>query len=81
MLCMYPLFKLVYRRLIPLYYSMEGLRVYPPVPMTIRQAAKSDFVDGVWVPKGTLFYIAVSTTLLCSEVRPSYVLIFSLRSE
>lgn len=53
--------------------------MFPPVPMTIRQAAKSDFVDGVWVPKGTLFYIAVSTTLLCSEVYPSNI--FSFRSE
>lgn len=42
-----------------LLYSMESLRVYPPVPMTIRQAQKSDYVDGVWVPKGTLFYIGV----------------------
>ena len=31
----------------------------PPVPMTIRQAGKSEYIDGVWVPKGTLFYIAV----------------------
>ncbi|KAI0818507.1 cytochrome P450 [Irpex lacteus] len=38
---------------------MESLRIFPPVPMTVRQAAKSDFVDGVWVPKGTLFYIAI----------------------
>lgn len=42
---------------------MEGLRVFPPVPMTIRKAAKGDYVDDVWVPKGTIFYIAVSILL------------------
>ncbi|KAL5512545.1 hypothetical protein ACEPAG_3198 [Sanghuangporus baumii] len=41
------------------YVVMESLRVMPPVPMTIRQAGKSDYIDGVWVPKGTLFYIAI----------------------
>ncbi|KAL5531870.1 hypothetical protein ACEPAF_5433 [Sanghuangporus sanghuang] len=41
------------------YVVMESLRVMPPVPMTIRQAGKSDFIDGVWIPKGTLFYIAI----------------------
>jgi hypothetical protein len=40
-------------------FSMESLRVYPPVPMSLRKAAKSDYVDGVWVPKGTFFYIGV----------------------
>ncbi|TDL17333.1 cytochrome P450 [Rickenella mellea] len=39
---------------------MESLRVLPPVPMTLRKAGKSDFVDGVFVPKGTLLYIAIS---------------------
>lgn len=41
---------------------MESLRVFPPVPMTMRKAGKGDYIDGVWVPKGTLFYIAVSKT-------------------
>lgn len=56
-------------RLKPSLCSMESLRIFPPVPMTVRQAAKSDFVDGVWVPKGTLFYIAVSMQFLhkCNE--------------
>lgn len=31
----------------------------PPVPMTFRQAAKTDYVDGVLVPKGTRFYVPV----------------------
>lgn len=34
--------------------------MFPPVPMTMRRAAKGDYVDGVWIPKGTMFYIAVS---------------------
>lgn len=38
---------------------MESLRVMPPVPMTVRVAAKTDYIDGVLVPKGTLFYIPV----------------------
>ncbi|KAK7468924.1 hypothetical protein VKT23_003420 [Stygiomarasmius scandens] len=37
----------------------ESLRVYPPVPMTFRQAATTDYIDGVLVPKGTLFYIPI----------------------
>lgn len=39
--------------------SQESLRVMPPVPMTFRQAAKTDIIDGVVVPKGTFFYIPV----------------------
>jgi len=31
----------------------------PPVPMTFRQAVKTDYIDGVLVPEGTLFYIPV----------------------
>jgi len=38
---------------------MESLRLLPPVPMTIRKAAKSDWIDGIYVPKGTLFYIPI----------------------
>ncbi|XP_006457133.1 hypothetical protein AGABI2DRAFT_123000 [Agaricus bisporus var. bisporus H97] len=38
---------------------MEGLRLFPPVPMTFRQAAKTDYIDGVLVPKGTLLYIPI----------------------
>ncbi|KAF8070435.1 cytochrome P450 [Lyophyllum atratum] len=38
---------------------MESLRVLPPVPMTFRTAAKTDYIDGVLVPKGTIFYIPI----------------------
>ncbi|KAF8974541.1 cytochrome P450 [Flammula alnicola] len=38
---------------------MESLRVMPPVPMTVRVAAKTDYIDGMLVPKGTLFYIPI----------------------
>lgn len=39
---------------------MEGLRVYPPVPMTLRKSKKDQVLDGIMVPKETLFYIPVS---------------------
>ncbi|KAF5344892.1 hypothetical protein D9758_011593 [Tetrapyrgos nigripes] len=38
---------------------MESLRLYPPVPMTFRQAATNDYIDGIYVPKGTMFYIPI----------------------
>ncbi|KAG6886354.1 hypothetical protein C0992_004431 [Termitomyces sp. T32_za158] len=38
---------------------MESLRVLPPVPMTFRSAKKTDYIDGVLVPKGTIFYIPI----------------------
>lgn len=38
---------------------MESLRVLPPVPITLREAARDDWVDGVFVPKGTLFYFPI----------------------
>jgi len=38
---------------------MESLRVMPPVPLTVRRSTKTDYVDGVLVPKGTLFWIPV----------------------
>jgi hypothetical protein len=37
--------------------------------MTFRQAAKSDFIDGVFVPKGTIFYIPVRI-----YIEPVYVM-------
>ena len=45
----------------------------PPVPMTFRQAAKTDYIDGVLVPEGTLFYIPVRL-----RSRSAYVPINSL---
>ncbi|KAF8916319.1 cytochrome P450 [Mucidula mucida] len=38
---------------------MEGLRVMPPVPITTRKAARTDYIEGVLVPKGTLLHICI----------------------
>ncbi|KAL0571358.1 hypothetical protein V5O48_008331 [Marasmius crinis-equi] len=38
---------------------MESLRVMPPVPLTVRKAAKTDYVEGILVPKGTLLWIPI----------------------
>ncbi|KAK7437940.1 hypothetical protein VKT23_018375 [Stygiomarasmius scandens] len=38
---------------------MESLRVMPPVPLTVRRSTKTDYVDGVLVPKGTLFWVPI----------------------
>ncbi|KAF9029929.1 cytochrome P450 [Hymenopellis radicata] len=38
---------------------MESLRILPPVPMTVRCANKTDYIDGALIPKGTLFYIPI----------------------
>ncbi|KIJ48186.1 hypothetical protein M422DRAFT_247958 [Sphaerobolus stellatus SS14] len=38
---------------------MESLRILPPVPMTLRKAGKDDWVDGYFIPKGTLLYISI----------------------
>jgi len=38
---------------------MESLRVMPPVPLTARIAATTDYIEGVLVPKGTVFFIPV----------------------
>ncbi|KAJ7197038.1 cytochrome P450 [Mycena pura] len=37
----------------------ESLRVLPPVPQTIRVANKTDYIEGVLVPKGTLILIPI----------------------
>ncbi|KAF8639028.1 hypothetical protein AX17_001780 [Amanita inopinata Kibby_2008] len=47
---------------------MESLRVMPPVPMTFRQAAKTDHIDGVLVPKGTLLYIPIRVVNTWKEI-------------
>ncbi|KAI0029997.1 cytochrome P450 [Vararia minispora EC-137] len=38
---------------------MESLRLFPPVPLTFREAARDDWVDGTFIPKGTLFYLSI----------------------
>ncbi|KAJ7057867.1 cytochrome P450 [Mycena amicta] len=37
----------------------ESLRVLPPVPLTLRVAEKTDYIDGVLVPKGTVINIPI----------------------
>jgi len=38
---------------------MESLRLLPPVPMTFRKATHDDWVDGHFLPKGTLIYVPI----------------------
>ncbi|KAH7920360.1 cytochrome P450 [Leucogyrophana mollusca] len=38
---------------------MESLRLFSPVPMTLRKAAKNTELDGTFIPKGTLIYIPI----------------------
>ncbi|KAJ7596250.1 cytochrome P450 [Mycena floridula] len=38
---------------------MESLRLFPPVPETVRIAATTDYIDGLLVPKGTFLYIPI----------------------
>ncbi|CAA7259771.1 unnamed protein product [Cyclocybe aegerita] len=47
---------------------MESLRVMPPVPLTVRVAAKTDYIDGVLVPKGTLITIPIRVVNTWKEV-------------
>ncbi|KAJ7141836.1 cytochrome P450 [Mycena crocata] len=37
----------------------ESLRVLPPVPLTLRVAEKTDYIEGVLVPKGTILNIPI----------------------
>ena len=46
---------------------MEPLRVIPPVPMTIRKAKTGDWMEGMYLPKGTLLYIPVRPTSTRSQ--------------
>uniref|UniRef100_A0A8H8CGE5 Cytochrome P450 n=1 Tax=Psilocybe cubensis TaxID=181762 RepID=A0A8H8CGE5_PSICU len=46
----------------------ESLRLMPPAPMTFRQAAKSDYIDDIYVPKGTLFYIPIRVINTWTEI-------------
>ncbi|KAL0960786.1 hypothetical protein HGRIS_005807 [Hohenbuehelia grisea] len=47
---------------------MESLRLLPPVPMTWRQASRSEYIEGVLVPKGTLFYIPIRVVNTYKEI-------------
>jgi len=38
---------------------MESMRVMPPIPLMLRIAARTDYIDGVLVPKGTIIQIPV----------------------
>lgn len=38
---------------------MESLRLYPPAPITLRKAMKTEYIDGILVPKGTILYIPI----------------------
>ncbi|KAJ4479334.1 cytochrome P450 [Lentinula aciculospora] len=49
-------------------FSQESLRLYPPVPMTFRQAGTTDYVDGVLVPKRTLYYIPIRVVNTLKDV-------------
>jgi len=46
----------------------ESLRVLPPVPMSFRQAAKTDYIEGVLVPKGTILYIPIRVINTWKEI-------------
>jgi len=46
---------------------METLRLFPPVPMVVRQAAKGDYIDNYWVPKGTLIDISIRAVNTCKD--------------
>ena len=54
--------------------SQESLRLMPPVPMTFRKAGKTDYIDGVLVPEGTLFYIPVCRLSLSGDAPCSQIL-------
>ncbi|KIJ32712.1 hypothetical protein M422DRAFT_35753 [Sphaerobolus stellatus SS14] len=47
---------------------MESLRLFPPVPMTFRKVAQDDWVDGVFLPKGTLLYIPIRVVNTYEEI-------------
>ncbi|KAF8528746.1 cytochrome P450 [Gautieria morchelliformis] len=47
---------------------MESLRVLPPVPMTVRKVQKDDWVEGLYLPKGTLLYIPIRVVNTWSKI-------------
>jgi len=52
---------------------MESLRVLPPVPMTFRKADKADYLDGIHIPEGTIFYIPVRLSSSLYSILPNIV--------
>ncbi|KAJ6554010.1 cytochrome P450 [Mycena vulgaris] len=46
----------------------ESLRVLPPVPLTLRVAEKTDFIEGVAVPKGTVIIIPIRVINTWKEI-------------
>ncbi|KAJ7442169.1 cytochrome P450 [Mycena galericulata] len=49
----------------------ESLRLFPPIPATLRVAGKTDYIDGVLVPKGTLLAIPHVLGEDAEEFRPA----------
>ena len=53
---------------------MESLRVMPPIPLMLRIATRTDYIDGVLVPKGTIIQIPVidplSALIIVRDVIP-----------
>ncbi|KDQ54866.1 hypothetical protein JAAARDRAFT_181568 [Jaapia argillacea MUCL 33604] len=47
---------------------LESLRLMPPVPMTLRKAAKTGTIDGVSVSKGTILYIPIRVVNTWKEI-------------
>ncbi|KAG7095348.1 hypothetical protein E1B28_006108 [Marasmius oreades] len=47
---------------------MESLRVMPPVPITVRKAEKTDYIEGILVPKGTLLWIPIRVVNTWKEI-------------
>lgn len=47
------------------------MRVMPPVPLTVRIAKETGVIDGIVIPKGTMFYIPVSIALFFFNLTPT----------
>lgn len=46
----------------------ETMRVTPPVPRSVRVASKSAYIDGLWIPKGTILPISSRAINMDPEV-------------
>lgn len=47
---------------------MESLRVMPPIPLTSRKATEADYLDGVYIPKGTVLIIPINNLSMNKDV-------------